>query len=341
MSPRTGQLLTRRGIALPSYLFLTAGVLAASLLVVRSASFSQHPDLLALAVALDVTVLIPALYLVFARFRGWPWITVVPIFVLSLIALKIILPEGHERLLLTVDLAAVPLELSVVGYLLFRGRQLMKDYKSRRAESGGFIECMEAVLSPVLKSRAAVQVFTTEASTLYYGLFAWGKRPGVEGGGRAFSYHTRNSHAALIGVFGFLIVIETGGIHLLLSLWNPKVAWVFSALSLYALIFLLADFNASRRRPVLVTGSTLELRAGLRWRASIPLDAVSSANAVSEKPEGGKKFLKANLFGSPNVLVTLETPVQVTGVYGITKDVRALGLHLDDPEAFLSALRSS
>jgi membrane protein implicated in regulation of membrane protease activity len=54
------------------YLAFAMTVLAVSRVVVETAAFEAHCDLLALAMTIDMVVLVPLAYLVLAAMRGWP-----------------------------------------------------------------------------------------------------------------------------------------------------------------------------------------------------------------------------------------------------------------------------
>jgi hypothetical protein len=54
------------------YLTFVMTVLAVSRVVVETAAFETHRDLLAMAVTIDMVVLVPLAYLVLAVMRGWP-----------------------------------------------------------------------------------------------------------------------------------------------------------------------------------------------------------------------------------------------------------------------------
>jgi len=331
---------TQSRIAAEAYLLVSAIVVGAGTLIVRSAAFQRDPDLLAWAVSVDIALLLPALYLLFARRTGWPAVSVVPVYLLALAAARIVLPAGRQGVLSAAELALIPLELMVLAYAVIAARRIRREVRARGGGSEGVLESLEEALTGVLGSRRIARVFATEGAVLYYSIFAWGRAPRREGGARAFTYHATCRYGVIVGVFTFLVLMETGLAHLLLWLWKPWLAWVVSGVSLYSILFLLADFNAARRRPVLVDGRSLHLRVGLRWRAEIPLAEIESVVEPGPDALPGRDVLKAHLVGQPNLVLKLREAREAVGWYGRTRRFDAATLAMDDPEGLAEALRA-
>ena len=62
-----------------------------------------------------------------------------------------------------------------------------------------------------------------------------------------------------------------------------KAAWIVTVLDLYGVLWLVGDYHALRLRPTRIDDDTLVLSYGLRWRASIPLDAIGSVETISSE----------------------------------------------------------
>ena len=108
-------------------------VLIVSFFVVRSSAFADHTDLLSLAVTFDVVLLTPGVYVLLALVLGWRKLTVIPIFVQSLINAHFLLPEQGEAYLKYVELALSPVELFLLVFVAVKvccrlDRQLRKNY---------------------------------------------------------------------------------------------------------------------------------------------------------------------------------------------------------------------
>ena len=153
-----------------------------------------------------------------------------------------------------------------------------------------------------------------------------------------FTVRTARS-PSLIAAVAAVLVIETVVLHLLLVVRHPVLAWALTAGSVLTLAWLAVDFRAMAAGGVRILSYALDVRVGLRVRASIPRAQVASAVAptwrdIPEVPDG---FLDATKPAEPNVLVTLREPA-IVRVLGVPRRVRSIALHLDDPAGFLAAL---
>ncbi len=146
--------------------------------------------------------------------------------------------------------------------------------------------------------------------------------------------------AAVTGALAMLLIVETAGLHLLLWRLMPRLAWGLTALSLYALWWLLTDYITVGRVGLRLDATTLHVHVGRRLRASIPRAAIVSATRPTWRDLGAAAPPPQNATkpASPNVLLvfTAPQPVRVLGM--LPRSIERLSVHLDDPEAFLTAL---
>lgn len=63
-----------------------------------------------------------------------------------------------------------------------------------------------------------------------------------------FSMHRRAAYGAVVVALGMASLAELVAVHLLVVRWSPAGAWALTALSVYGLAWLLADYHAVRRR---------------------------------------------------------------------------------------------
>jgi hypothetical protein len=117
-------------------------------------------------------------------------------------------------------------------------------------------------------------------------------------------------------------------------MWSPIAAWLATASSAYLLLWVIGDAQAIRLHPVAVSGATLHVRLGVRWRVAIPLAEIASVTEIRAVPDGAMNLA---LF-EPTVLVTLRAPVVVRGLLGKQRRADRIALTIDDPKAFLAAV---
>jgi hypothetical protein len=103
--------------------------------------------------------------------------------------------------------------------------------------------------------------------------------------------------------------------------------------------WLLGDFQALKLRPTTFDGSTLRLRFGLRWSADV---AASNVASVSRMAPGAfpkaKNVLRFSMLDEPSYAIEFREPILATGMLGLSRRVRAVGVLPDQPERFESML---
>ena len=299
----------------------------------------ERPDVLATAVTLDLTVIVPLLYYgLLVRRNRWPLITVAPVFLLSLLAASFVVPADHQGLLQALKYLAAPAELLLLGYL---GLTVARTARRFQAASGDVLERLRESLRDVLHAPWAADMLAFEIGWLYYALFSWRTRPTDATKHFAFSYHKKNGYGAILAGILVAMLIEVIALHALIWMWNPGLAWVVTALSLYGMLWLLGDWRAVCLRPILVEKDALIVRIGLRWTVQVPFAAIAWVRPVEAKPLSRKTsgYLNAILLGTPQYLISLNHPIVAHGLYGMRRTITTLGLAVDDPSSFEAALK--
>jgi hypothetical protein len=175
-----------------------------------------------------------------------------------------------------------------------------------------------------------------EARVQSLGLGGWFRK--VETRGQVFTQHRTSGLTALLITFGIMLMVETVGLHLVLSLWTPLAAWTATISSLYALVWLAAVYQSVRLRPTVLNGRALTIGAGLRGEVTIDLrqiDKVEPVTAVDHRQPG---YLRAAVMMEPNLLLTLKYPAMASDLAGVRTSITRIGLYVDDLTGLQRAL---
>jgi hypothetical protein len=309
-------------------------MLALSLFAVPGVPEEQERRIVYAALTVDFTLGFPALvYVALVRSRRVPWLLLVPAFALGYVLATATIPGEHHSALATMRWFALPFELALVAYLVTRTRAA---FRSATTSTGDFVTRLRRSARHVLGGRLAADIITTEIAILYYA-FRW--RRNSSDGETTFSMHHSTGYVAVVLGLAMAIAIEATAMHVLISRWNVTAAWVLSALSAYALVWMVGDYRAIVARPLNVTPTTLNIRLGLRWEADVPIawiERVETLRGRVGKPT--RDTLVAVLLGEPNVRVSFDRVVEFTGMYGRRRAVREVRLHVDDAEHYCAAL---
>ncbi len=300
----------------------------------RGASVSSA---LALGITLDLVLGLPALYYwLVLRHSQRSRHALVPVALLALLSARIIVPSSGQGLLTLLEWVAIGLELLLLGTLLVRIRRIWRTYQQLRPT---YAYASDALSTSVRTHvGAAPRWLLQELLLLWGGLWGWTRGFQPQPQHVAFSYHRRSGYTALLGLFIFLVLVETGLVHLLVQHWSPTAAWILSGLSLYTLLWLWGDYQLIRLHPLVLTPTTLHLRSGLRWRADVPRSAVQSLRRASGRERN--QLFSIALVGPPQHIVEFTQPITVTNLFGRQRQVTQLGLTIDDPAALIDALSS-
>jgi hypothetical protein len=317
-----------------AFALMTAVIYVLAISLMASLPQLRHPDLVATAVMLDLTIVVPLLFIVMIR-RQRRWAGVVPVFLVSLMGAALVLLASSRAALPVLRLLALPAELAIVVLVVWRVRRGLSDLGS----DGDVVARLDRAFAAAVPYPRLAPLLAYEMSVLYYGLFSWRDRP-ADGPGQAFAYHRAGSYGAL--VFALLIVsaCEIGGMHVVVSRASHAVAWLLTAIGLYGVVWILGDFQAARLRPLLVSPDGLRVRLGLRWSLTIPRKEIA-AIAPAPKPPLSKRapgHLHVALLTSPQWQITLSRPLVAQGPYGITKRVTTVAVAADDRRGLRQSL---
>jgi hypothetical protein len=199
-----------------------------------------------------------------------------------------------------------------------------------RGAEGSLLDRLEGALSAEFRSRRLAAVLATEAAAVAYAVGSWRKPTPTDG----FTTYRERSYFLLVGVFVFLVVVETAGLHIAIGFLSTTVAWVMTALSLYGLLWIIGDTHAVRLSPVRLTPDALTVARGIRWRAEVPYAAIDTVEPAEAAP---KTALRFGPIGT-NVLLSLREPIVARGVFGRRRETRELALMVDGREAFLAEI---
>lgn len=311
-------------------------------LVARSGAFVRHPQLVAGAVAIDLTVVVPLLYwAAVVRRRLARWSTVIGVFLASLIGARLVLPVGQAGMLVWERLLVAPVELGIIAWILVKVRRTSR---SLRSDSPAMLDVPERIalaLRDAFPNPMVERALGTELTMMYYAFGSWGRKAHVPPGATAFTYHMKSGLVGLLSALLGAAVVELVAVHLVIHTRAPKAAWLVAAVSAMGIFWLLGFIRAIVLRPVLVTDSEVTVRGGSSWTLDVP-------RAVIERVEGGRlvkaparealEHLQATPISQPNILITLREPLEAHGLYGRRKCVRTVALRLDEPEKFKALL---
>ena len=319
--------------------FLVPMAMVAVLVAVpKSPLFSAYPAELSSAITIDLLFTVPLAYFLLIRKKAVPNITIVPVFGVGMIIAGLILPKENQILLDFAKTWALPLiELAVAAFILFKVRETIRLFRIESSNQLDFYTALKSACKEILPAKVDA-IFAMEISVFYYCLFAWKKRKLDK---NEFTYHKESAVLILLGVFLFVLLVETFVVHLLLQAWSTVAAWILTGLSIYTAFQLFAILKSLSRRPISIGTDTLFLKYGLFAETQIPYSAIKSVE-LSTKPLEFDQYTRhlspLKEVDSYNVILEVDQSQEIRGLYGLKRDFNRLAFHVDEKEKFHETL---
>ncbi len=315
-------------------LFLATAFLL--VVVSRSSALQGAPDLLARAIALDLLVTLPALYLAAIWRSRIPRFTVVPVFVAMLVLGHFIVPEAGRGVIEAARNYVLPgVELGAFTFILFRIRGAMA--RVGKVGRPDYLDSAREASRELAPGRVA-DLLAGELAALHYA-FSWGRKPNEPAAGeRHFSYHLRSASVAIFTAIAFVALVETVAVHLVAHIWIGNWAWVLTGISLYSLLFVIAHARATARRPILAAENGLTVRYGLLGDAFVPWQAIVGVEQGEQTLAKDKRRWELGFGAQLNVRLLLNDELEGQGPYGIRRRYRELRFFADEPGQIAEAI---
>ena len=183
----------------------------------------ERADLIAGALTLDLTLLVPLLYyLLLVRWRGLPVVTVLPVFLVCAALAHWLIPDTHHQVLGVFSYVVALAELSVIGFLVYELLKLRHAFRQRTATGLDVPTALRESASEIL-GLVAGNALAYEVALFWFAVAGW-RRSQPSPPESLFSYHRASAYVPFaIGIM-IALVIETVAVHALLRLWAPARA---------------------------------------------------------------------------------------------------------------------
>ncbi|MED4683880.1 hypothetical protein P9452_09315 [Bacillus mycoides] len=308
------------------------------------------PKEVVLGSLLDFMFVIPVITYFFIIRNRYSLTYMFPVVIAGYVFARFIIPSDYLQAFSFVSYVIVAGEIVFVCFELFLIYKIIrvlpkiiKRYKEYRSEYSSFSYAIDAAFDATMKRSKAVSIILTECKLIYYAFLSW--REKVPDGECTYSYHKKTG---AIGVYIMIIhatVIESIGFHYLLHQWNPVIAWILLILNVYAMIYFLAEIQAMRKNPIVVTEEQVIIQIGLGKKVVLPftqIDNITFYKGESLTAKEEKEVLDATVMEfikEPATFeITLKEPVKVQLLYGFTKTVSRVHLNVDEKRKFYDAV---
>lgn len=332
-TPATPARLAPSHIALALFAVLALyGIDLACLAAAPAAGFPFVPNF---ALPFDLMVCVPAaFYLLAVRPARLSPLLVLPVIWLGGFASLQFAAPGQPSIVPLLGLAALVVE---AGVAVREARRFACGFRAAKAATDNPLDWFSGAFSALVRNERAARMAGLELTMWYYAVASWRRAPHVPEGCRAFSSHRQSGYVAVVGVMLGLVAIEAFAVHLMMSRFSLPAACILTALSVYAIIWMVAEARAVVLNPLLVGNDELVARWGMLARERVPLGLIAWVGEC-EPAVPRKERLDLAAMGGRAVWIELAEPLEVRGITGKRRTVRALKVSPDEPVAFKQAL---
>ena len=242
--------------------------------------------------------------------------------------------SNYEYLLLI----AITTTSFLFDYLLLN--KLFRLFEQEKLNSNRVDSSIRLALRNILKWPVLFEALKVELLTLYYAFFA--KFEGQEATDEisSFSYYKLSNAKDLFLFVAISQLPYLPFLHVLIEIKKgPALAWGITILTLWSVIWYLAQVQAIRFRPIELDNVLLKYRFGLFWKADIPLKQIIKARKRNYSDEvGASEYFLSPLGSEKNIIIEFDAPIQFIGPYFLRKRKKKAVISLDRPGQFLNQL---
>ncbi len=311
-------------------------------LLIKSEYYLNEPDVLIQAITLDFLITIPLIYGILIWKKDIPKFTIISAFIISMIAASYILPENQQDLLKQVKCIAVPvLEIGVLSFLIFKMRSISKSFSKTGKENLDFYDKLKIACQSAFPGRVG-DLFATEVAVIRYALFPPKKK---ELKSNEFTYYKKSGIMSIIAVLLGLVTIEVIVVHLIVAKSNEKLAWILTAIGLYAFVQVFSLVRSMARRHIEIDSeqNTLHLRYGFFAQVSIPFESIIQIEKNKKSLPQDKSIIKLStldMLDTHNTIIHLNKEHTLEKIYGIKIQFKAIAIFLDYQDEFIEQLEA-
>lgn len=314
--------------------FILLFLLIAELFALQSPLFQLNPNWFNLAVATDLSLLVPvALFLLIRQ-----WYPLKLRALISFVAIGALI--GGLSTGTKLWFVAVALEAIVLILVIFKLRSFIQTIIVLKKDGLSLSQAIRSSLTNIITSISDHHAFLLLKLDIYtwrYSIFSfWQKQP--KNALVTFSYSPLGNPFTKLAL-ALMIVLEAIPVHFLIHQWSPIGAWVHTVINIYSLMFLFADYRAMQLRPIALHENTLKLHYGFRVNTTVALNQIVSIEPLDEEEQiiNDQNIVRLSNLKKPQLVMTLNAPTQITKLFGKTQ-AQVLHLSVENPQEFVLAV---
>lgn len=305
-------------------------------LITLSSKYKVDSQLLSNGILVDLLITAPLVYFLAIRKSNISKLTVTRIFIAGLLFAGLILQSHSNPILQIIKTWISPVIETIVIFIICKKFYVAnKNAKIKNNNKIDFLLHCRIAMFEIVGNEKVANIISSEIAVIYYAFFSI-KDKSIDYKIKFTSYKENGLPIVLIAILS-IFLIETTGLHFLLSLWSKTIAWVLTGLSIYTCLQLFAHIRALKARPIIINDNSFEIHNGLAGDAFIQFDNIEKIELSNKKPIG-RESIKISLLKSlenHNIVVYLRNSIETTKIFGIKKQTDTILFFVDKPKEFI------
>lgn len=308
------------------------------------------PKEMVLGSLFDFLIVIPVITYFFIIRKRYSLTYIFPVVIAGYIAARFIIPSDYLQSFSFVSYILVAGEIVFIGlelFILYKTARalpkIIRCYKQYKNEYPSFSFAIDKAFDNTFTRNTVVNVIVTECKLFYYALFSW--RTKMPESQHVFSYHKKTGAIPFYIMLIHATLIESIGFHYLLHQWNEVVAWILLVVNIYGILYFLAEIQAIRINPYIMTEKEIVIQVGFGKKIVVPFAQIEDitfykGEALTKEEE--KEVFEATIMEfikEPATFeIKLKEPLTAELLYGFSKTVNRVHVNVDEDRKFYEAI---
>lgn len=284
---------------------------------------------------IDCAVVAPALLLL--QKGKWSVKNFVVFVAAGILFARLVIPNGLMEPFRYITFSAIAVEAGLVLVeliiLFVFIKYLPSIIRAVKLEQEQLIFAFPRIVAEKVKDNLLIRVLCAEMLVFYYAFCSWKKKQPS-----GLTVYKNSMYVPFLVMIFHAAFFEAVAFHWFFHDRMPILAWGHTILSLYGLVFLLADFRALVLNPVRIDNGNLYLSNGLFKQTKIDLNNISTLHLSVQDEEIYHFKVLGNTDEQPDFVIELKELQTIQLVGGFVKKAKYIGVYADEPALLRSEI---
>ena len=342
MYERKGSAMVFQRVVNYKWLLIACVILLGNIVVYQlsfvSALSDEQVQGMVIGSLIDCAVVAPALLLL--QKGKWSVKNFVVFVAAGILFARLVIPNGLMEPFRYITFSAIAVEAGLVLMeliiLFIFIKYLPSIIRAVKLEQEQLIFSFPRIVREKVKDNVLMRLLCQELLVFYYAFCSWKKKqPG------GYTVHKNTMYIPMLFMIFHAALFEAIAFHWFFHDRIPVLAWGHTILSLYGLLFLLADFRALVLNPIRMENGNLYLSNGLLKQTKIDLKNISQLHTSIQDEEIYHFKVLGNTEEQPDFVLELKELQTIQLVGGFEKRAKYIGVYLDAPTLVRSEIESA